>query len=68
MRIAFDVKGTIEGPRKAIVLKFLSILQAQGHDVIVWSNSYGYAVDAVRDNKLIVCLNLRQISGKLTAT
>lgn len=52
MRIAFDVKGTIEGPQKSKVLRLFKALQAQGHDLIVWSNSYGYAVDAVKDNNL----------------
>lgn len=52
MRIAFDVKGTIEGPKKKFVLALLYRLQDLGHEVIVWSNSYGYAVDAVRDNAL----------------
>lgn len=52
MRIAFDVKGTIEGPSKAKVLQLFRALRAQGHELIVWSNSYGYAMDAVRDNTL----------------
>lgn len=52
MRIAFDVKGTIEGPKKKFVLGLLKYLQDQGHEVIVWSNSYGYAVDAIKDNAL----------------
>lgn len=52
MKIAFDVKGTIEGPSKEKVLKLFRALRAQGHELIVWSNSYGYAMDAVRDNNL----------------
>jgi hypothetical protein len=52
MRIAFDVKATIEGPKKEQVLKLFRDLQAKGHTCHVWSNSYGYAVDAIRDNKL----------------
>lgn len=52
MRIAFDVKGTIEGPKKTFVLALLELLQKNGHEVVVWSNSYGFAVDAVKDNGL----------------
>lgn len=52
MRIAFDVKGTIEGPKKALVLHIFEKLQEQGHTCVVWSNSYGYAVDAIKDNNL----------------
>lgn len=53
MRIAFDVKGTIEGPKKKFVLGLLQYLHGMGHEVIVWSNSYEFAKDAVRDNGLI---------------
>jgi threonine dehydrogenase-like Zn-dependent dehydrogenase len=52
MRIAFDVKGTLEGPKKNILLVVFAELQKRGHECVVWSNSYGYAVDAVRDNDL----------------
>jgi len=52
MRIAFDVKGTLEGPKKNILLSAFVKLQEMGHECVVWSNSYGYAVDAVRDNNL----------------
>ena len=52
MRIAFDVKGTIEGYKKKQVLRMFELFQKAGHEVVVWSNSYGYAVDAVKDNNL----------------
>lgn len=52
MRIAFDVKGTIEGPKKKFIIMMLTELQRRGHEVVVWSNSYTYAKDAVIDNHL----------------
>lgn len=52
MRIAIDVKGTLEGPRKQDLIKLIKAMQAKGHTVLIWSNSYGFAVDAVRDNGL----------------
>jgi hypothetical protein len=52
MRIAFDVKGTIEGYHKVKILKLFHALKARGHELTVWSNSYGYAQDAVSDNNL----------------
>lgn len=52
MKIAFDVKGTIEGPKKELVLKLFKGLQAKGHQCFVWSNCYSYAVDAIKDNEL----------------
>ena len=52
MKIAFDVKGTIEGSKKQQVLRMFKLFQDAGHDVIVWSNSYGYAVDAIENNLL----------------
>jgi hydroxymethylpyrimidine pyrophosphatase-like HAD family hydrolase len=52
MIIACDVKGTLEGPMKQQILAMLAYLHSLGHDVRVWSNSYGYAIDAVQDNNL----------------
>lgn len=52
MRIAFDVKGTIEGPKGKEVLELFKLLAALGHEMFVWSNSFGYAVDAVKKYNL----------------
>lgn len=52
MRIAFDVKGTIDGPKGKFVLGLFKFLQDLGHECVVWSNSYGYAVDAVMTHAL----------------
>jgi hypothetical protein len=54
MKIAFDVMGTLEGPKKQLVLKFFKAMKAAGHTCIVWSNSYQYAIDCVKDNNLDV--------------
>lgn len=53
MKIAFDVKGTLDGPKTKFVLAMLIALQEMGHECIVWSNSYGYAVDCVRNLGLV---------------
>lgn len=52
MKIAFDVKGTIEGSKQKIVLKVLKEFQARGHEIIVWSSVYSYAVEAVKKHNL----------------
>ena len=52
MRIAFDVKGTLDGPKGHIILSALHHLLKQGHTCVVWSNLYSYAADFVRDNEL----------------
>lgn len=52
MLVAFDVKGTIEGPKKDLVLKLFRGLQEKGHKCVVWSNLYSYAIDAIVDNGL----------------
>lgn len=52
MKIAFDVKGTIEGPKKDLVLKLFKGFQAQGHTCVVWSNMYSFAIGAIKDNDL----------------
>ena len=52
MKIAFDVKGTLDGPKGHIILSVLLHLQKMGHECIVWSNSYGYARDFVEKHEL----------------
>lgn len=51
MKIAFDVKGTLDNPHdkrtERMVLALLETLQNMGHEIIVWSNSFGYAVECV---------------------
>lgn len=52
MKVACDVKGTLEGSKKKQVLKLLELFAKAGYEITVWSNLYSYAVDAVRDNNL----------------
>lgn len=52
MKIACDVKGTLEGPKKKQVLRILELFEKQGYEITVWSNLYSYSVQAVRDNNL----------------
>lgn len=47
MRIAWDVKGTIEGPKGTVILEAFKKLQKLGHECIVWSGLYSYAFDTV---------------------
>lgn len=54
MRIAFDVKGTIDGPKGKFVLGLMAYLQELGHECVVWSNSLQFAAEAVNKNKLKV--------------
>lgn len=52
MRIAFDVKGTIEGPKGAVILEAFRKLQGAGHTCVVWSNLYSYATDVIAKHGL----------------
>lgn len=52
MKIAFDVKGTLEGPKGGLVRKLLDGLLSKGHNITVWSNAYFYATDHVVKNGL----------------
>lgn len=52
MKIACDVKGTLEGSKKKQVLKILDLFSKAGYSITVWSNLYSYAIDAVKDNNL----------------
>jgi len=52
VKIAFDVKGTIEGPKQKQVLAMLRAFHEMGHEVFVWSNAYAYATGAVMDHNL----------------
>lgn len=52
MKIAFDVKGMLDGRKSKEVMIILKAFEAAGHGIFVWSNSYNYARDFVRDNNL----------------
>ncbi|NJO48172.1 MAG: hypothetical protein HC840_00490 [Leptolyngbyaceae cyanobacterium RM2_2_4] len=52
MRIAFDVKGTVEGSKGAVILEAFRKLQGAGHTCVVWSNLYSYATDAIAKHGL----------------
>lgn len=52
MRIAFDVKGTIEGPKGKVILEAFVKLQGLGHTCVVWSNLYSYATEAIEKHSL----------------
>lgn len=54
MKIAFDCKGTLIGFNEEKVLKLFHILESQGHELFVWSNSIGYAFEAVKTHALNV--------------
>lgn len=53
--IAFDVKGTLEGPKGEAVLTMLKYFQCAGWKVVVWSNVYSYAIDCIEKNALVGC-------------
>ena len=52
MKIACDVKGTLEGPKKQQVLRILELFKKAGYDIYIWSNLYSYAVEARSKNNL----------------
>lgn len=52
MRIAFDVMGTLKGPKGEFLIEVLKELKARDHECVVWSNSIGFASSAVRDYAL----------------
>ena len=49
MKVAVDVKGTLEGPKREQILRLMMFFQDQGYEVVVWSNFYSFADDAVKD-------------------
>lgn len=53
MRIAFDVKGTIDGPKGSVILEAFRRLQRLGHTCVVWSNAHSYATEAVEKHGLV---------------
>ena len=52
MKIACDVKGTLEGYKKKQVLRLLDLFSRAGYEVTIWSNLSIYAFDAVKNNNL----------------
>ena len=53
--IAFDVKGTLDGPKSEAVLTMLKYFQCAGWKVVVWSSVYSYAIDCIEKNALVGC-------------
>ena len=52
MRIAFDVKGTLDGHMGPRVRILFLMLEDLGHEMFVWSNSFSYAVEAIEKHGL----------------
>lgn len=44
MKIAFDVKGTLDGHKKHEMRRILLSLYAAGHEIYIWSSLFSYAV------------------------
>lgn len=59
MKVAFDVKGTLEGPKGELVRKLLDGFIAKGNvQISIWSNAYSYATSYI--------LNNPELDGKVT--
>lgn len=41
MKVAVDVKGTLEGPRRKQIVEIIKFLLNRGDQVVVWSNGLG---------------------------
>lgn len=50
MKVAFDVKGTLEGPDK--VLALYKWFESKGCEMIVWSSVHSFAVRCAEELKL----------------
>lgn len=48
MKIAFDVKGTLDGHKKVEIRHILRELYAAGHEIYIWSSLFSYAVKEVK--------------------
>lgn len=49
MKVAFDVKGTLEGLKGPIIIEILDRLASAGVETFVWSSLLSYAVDFVNE-------------------
>jgi len=54
MRIAFDCSGTLirNFENSKDIAEFFRWLQSEGHEVVIWSNSFDYALQAKEEHKL----------------
>lgn len=50
LKIAIDVKGTLEGPKGEIIAEVARLLKEQGNEITVWSSLISYAYEWVKDN------------------
>lgn len=41
MKVAVDVKGTLEGPRRKQIVEIIKFLLRRGNQVTIWSNGLG---------------------------
>jgi hypothetical protein len=48
MKIAIDVKGTLEGPKGEIIAEAAAVLKERGHEITVWSSLLSYAYEWVK--------------------
>lgn len=58
MRVAFDVNGTLFGPKQTSLLAILEYYRQRGHEIVVWSNSYTYVTQAIESLNLRPCLSM----------
>jgi hypothetical protein len=45
MKIAFDVQGTLVGPKGDILTQLINELKAQGHEIFIWSSNINMAIE-----------------------
>lgn len=64
MKVAFDVKGTLDGHRRVEVRSLLKYFLDQGAEITIWSNLYSYAADMADElEKYFEGVNF-QVTGK----
>lgn len=61
-RVAFDVMGTLTGNKGSLIEHIFRALQAEGVECVVWSNSFGYAIDAIASLNLENTHPMRKMS------
>jgi hypothetical protein len=63
MRVAFDVKGTLDGPNSQKVWKLLQTLESKGCDITIWSSWLPFASELVSNRRLNFKYQSKELRG-----
>src|SRR4051812_31226905 len=65
MKIAIDVKGTLEGPKQDIIRAVAKQLHDEGHEITIWSSMFSFASDCKNNLKVPYNCDLKRFHSEV---